>query len=289
MEQSVLEWLTENDNPEVKLRTLKEYKKLSDNNEEVIACKQELLQSKVYERGLKKLKKDKPWDKYDAIMAFAEWGLTRDDIGKDIDDEVFGLIKSTGFKMLCGEPLLLRNLVKLGYYTEDIVKNEVDAVLKLVKEDGGFGCISTNKKINDPKKPHKSCARLTVEYLLLVAELHLQGFMPECEDALVHYFTKRNIFYRTDDMKTPMVEVMLSTFYPPDPIKIGAHMIVYALRVLGCDPESEAMQAGYKVLDEHKTDNGKYILTVSKSVPAFKAGNVGEENKWVTLYANLAR
>ena len=30
MEQSVLEWLTENDNPEVKLRTLKEYKKLSD-------------------------------------------------------------------------------------------------------------------------------------------------------------------------------------------------------------------------------------------------------------------
>ena len=289
MEQSVLEWLTENDNPEVKLRTLKEYKKLSDNDEEVIACKQELLQSKVYERGLKKLKKDKPWDKYDAIMAFAEWGLTRDDIGKDIDDEVFGLIKSTGFKMLCGEPLLLRNLVKLGYYSEDIVKNEVDAVLKLVKEDGGFGCISTNKKINDPKKPHKSCARLTVEYLLLVAELHLQGFKPECEDALVHYFTKRNIFYRTDDMKTPMVEVMLSTFYPPDPIKIGAHMIVYALRVLGCEPESEAMQAGYKVLDEHKTDNGKYILTASKSVPAFKAGNVGEENKWVTLYANLAR
>ena len=289
MEQSVLEWLTENDNPEVKLRTLKEYKKLSEDDEEVIACKKELLQSKVYERGLKKLKKDKPWDKYDAIMAFAEWGLTRDDIGQDIDDEVFGLIKSTGFKMLCGEPLLLRNLVKLGYYSEDIVKNEVDAVLKLIKEDGGFGCISTNKKINDPKKPHKSCARLTVEYLLLVAELHLRGFKPECEDALVHYFTKRNIFYRTDDMKTPMVEVMLSTFYPPDPIKIGAHMIVYALRVLGCDPESEAMQAGYKVLDEHKTDNGKYILTASKSVPAFKAGNVGEENKWVTLYANFAR
>lgn len=289
MEQSVFEWLTENDNPEVKLRTLKEYKKLSEDDEEVIACKKELLQSKVYERGLKKLKKDKPWDKYDAIMAFAEWGLTRDDIGQDIDDEVFGLIKSTGFKMLCGEPLLLRNLVKLGYYSEDIVKNEVDSVLKLVKEDGGFGCISTNKKINDPKKPHKSCARLTVEYLLLVAELHLRGFKPECEDALVHYFTKRNIFYRTDDMKTPMVDVMLSTFYPPDPIKIGAHMIVYALRVLGCEPESEAMKAGYKVLDEHKTDNGKYILTASKSVPAFKAGNVGEENKWVTLYANLAR
>ena len=128
-----------------------------------------------------------------------------------------------------------------------------------------------------------------MEYLLLVAELHLQGYRPACEDALVHYFTKRNIFYRTDDMQTPMVDVMLGTFYPPDPIKIGAHQIVYALRALGCEPESEAMQVGYKVLDRHRLENGRYVLTASKSVPAFKAGNVGEENKWVTLYACMAQ
>ena len=191
--------------------------------------------------------------------------------------------------MLCGESLLLRNLVKLGYGQETNVKNEIDAVLGLIKEDGGFGCISTNKKNNDPRKRHKSCARLTVEYLLLVAELHLQGYRPKCEDALTHYFTKRNIFYRTDDMKTPMVDVMLGTFYPPDPIKIGAPMIVYALRVLGCSPESDAIQAGYKVLDQHRLENGRYVLTASKSVQAFKAGNVGEENKWVTLYAYMAQ
>ena len=289
MERSIQEWLLEEGTPEVRLRTLKEYEKLPDDDARVVECKKLLLQSKVYERGLKKLRSDKPWAKYDAIMAFAEWGLTRDDIGKDIDDDVFALIESTGFKMLCGEPLLLRNLVKLGYYTEDAVKNEISSVLGLIKEDGGFGCISTNKKINDPRKPHKSCARLTVEYLLLAAELHLQGYGTECEDALVHYFTKRNIFYRTDDMKTPMVDVMLGTFYPPDPIKIGAHMIVYALRVLGCDPEHEAMRSGYEVLNQHRLENGRYILTASKSVPAFKAGNVGEENKWVTLYAYMAQ
>ena len=289
MDQSILAWLLEEANPEVRLRTLKEYEKLPEDDARVTDCKKRLLQSKVYERGLKKLRTDKPWAKYDAILAFAEWGLTRDDIGDDIDDEVFALIESTGFKMLCGEPLLLRNLVKLGYYTEDIIKNEIDSVLKLIKEDGGFGCISTNKKTNDPRKPHKSCARLTVEYLLLVTELHLQGYRPACEDALVHYFTKRNIFYRTDDMQTPMVDVMLGTFYPPDPIKIGAHQIVYALRALGCESESEAMQAGYSVLDRHRLENGRYALTASKSVPAFKAGNVGEENKWVTLYACMAQ
>ncbi len=108
-------------------------------------------------------------------------------------------------------------------------------------------------------------------------------------EKLVHYFTKRNIFYRTDDMKTPMVDVMLGTFYPSDPIKVGAQNILYALRVLGCRPDSEAMQAGYKVLDQHRTENGRYVLTASKSVPAFKAGNVGEENKWVTLYACMAQ
>ena len=289
MDRTILEWLLEEDTPEVRLRTLKEYQKLPEDDEKVLACKKLLLQSKAYERGLKKLRTDKPWAKYDAIMAFAEWGLTRDDIGKDIDDEVFALIESTGFKMLCGEPLLLRNLVKLRYDQEDIVKIEIDSVLRLIKDDGGFGCISTNKKINDPRKPHKSCARLTVEYLLLVAELHLLGYHMECESALVHYFTKRNIFYRTDDMKTPMVDVMLGTFYPPDPIKIGAHQILYALRVLGCDPESEAMQAGYQVLNQHRLENGRYVLTASKSVPAFKSGNVGEENKWVTLYAYMAQ
>ncbi len=289
MDHSILTWLLEEENPEVRLRTLKEYEKLPEDDERVIECKKALQQSKVYERGLKKLRTDKPWAKYDAILGFAEWGLTRADIGEDIDGEVFALIESTGFKMLCGEPLLLRNLVKLGYGQEDVVKNEIDSVLGLIKEDGGFGCISTNKKINDPRKPHKSCARLTVEYLLLVAELHLLGYRAACEDALKYYFTKRNIFYRTDDMQTPMVDVMLGTFYPPDPIKIGAHQIVYALRVLGCAPESEAMQAGYRVLDQHRLENGRYVLTASKSVPAFKVGNVGEENKWVTLYAYMAQ
>ena len=107
--------------------------------------------------------------------------------------------------------------MKLEYGQEEIVKSEIDSVLGLIQEDGGFRCISTN------------------------------------------------------------------------PIKIGAHQIVYALRVLGCAPESEAMRAGYKVLDQHRLENGRYVLTASKSVPAFKAGNIGEENKWVTLYAYIAR
>ena len=71
MDQSILNWLLEEETPEVRLRTLKEYMKLPDDDEKVIECKKQLLQSKTYERALKKLGKDKPWDKFDAIMALA--------------------------------------------------------------------------------------------------------------------------------------------------------------------------------------------------------------------------
>ena len=51
--------------------------------------------------------------------------------------------------------------------------------------------------------------------------------------------------------------------------------------------DSEAMKEGIRVLNQHRLENGRYILTDSKSVPAFKVGDVGVENKWITLYAYM--
>lgn len=289
MDKQICEWLLADENPEVKLRTLKEYFKYGDEHPEVIRAREKLIKSKVYARTIKKLHSDKKWNKFDALMALAEWGLTRKDVGDEIDEEVFELIKETNFKMLCAEPFLLRDLVKLGYYSEPVVKEEILSVVKLIKEDGGFGCISSNKKINDPKKPHKSCARLTVEYLLLAAELKLQGIEMDFYKPIVEYFLKRNIFYRTDDMKTPMVEVMTETFYPPDPIKVGVHNIVYGLRVLGVSLDSEAMRYGMEVLNKYWLDDGTYKISGFKSVPAFKPGEKDEKNKWITLYAYMTQ
>ena len=61
MNRTILDWLLEEQNPEVRLRTLKEYMKLPDDDEKVVECKRLLIQSKVYERALKKLRKEKPW------------------------------------------------------------------------------------------------------------------------------------------------------------------------------------------------------------------------------------
>lgn len=288
MEKQICEWLLEDENPEVKLRTLKEYLKYDDGHPEVIRARENLLSSKIYAGIIEKLHSDKKWDKFDALMALSEWGLTRNDVAK-IDEEVFCLIEETNFKMACAEPFLLRDLVKLGYYSEPVVKKEILSMAGFIKEDGGFGCISRNKKINDPKKPHKSCARLTVEYLLLAAELKLQGIEMDFYGPITEYFLKRNIFYRTDDMKTPMVEVMTQTFYPPDPIKTGVHNIVYALRVLGVPVDCEAMRCGMEVLDKYRLEDGSYKISGFKSVPAFKPGVKGRKNKWITLYAYMAK
>ena len=48
MDRSVLAWLLEEENPEVRLRTLKEYKKLPEDDERVVECRKLLLHSKVY-------------------------------------------------------------------------------------------------------------------------------------------------------------------------------------------------------------------------------------------------
>ena len=46
MDRTVLDWLLEDINPEVRLRTLKEYEHLPDKDEKVIACKKDLIGSK---------------------------------------------------------------------------------------------------------------------------------------------------------------------------------------------------------------------------------------------------
>ena len=136
MEKQICEWLLADENPEVKLRTLKEYLKYDDEHPEVIRTKENLIKSKIYAGIIKKLHSDKKWDKFDAFMALAEWGLTRNDVGEEIDEEVFGLIEETNFKMACAEPFLLIDLVKLGYYSEPVVKEEILSMVRLIKEDG---------------------------------------------------------------------------------------------------------------------------------------------------------
>lgn len=284
--EELLIWLLEEENPEVRLRVLTEYLKLPRENEEVKQAKSALLKAPIFQKAMNMLKEEKIWPRYDALTSFAEWGLTREDI--DIDEEVRKFIVDTGFHPMCGEALLLRNLVKLGYQEWNDVRAEVYSALGRIKEDGGFGCFSKNKKINDPKVSHKSCARITANYLLLIAEMKLQRMEIPCEEELVHYFLKRSLIFRTDDPGKIVVEGMENTFYPPDAIKTGIQNLLYAVHVLGVSGDARC-QTGYQYLDKKRNGEGRYLLGKTKTQPCFKAGKPGKENKWVTLYALMSR
>lgn len=281
----VISWLLEDDTPEIKYRTMVELLDMPKDDICVKTAYDKLMNSDAVANIMMKFELDKKWEDYNAFSALAEFGLTRYDV--KIDEYVERIIANTGFKMLCGEGFLLRNLVALGYYDNPMVKEEIPKAFSVQKSDGGFGCISKSKKINDPKLPHKSCIRITASYLLLAAELKKIDVILPQNSQLVDYFIDRNVVYRHDDNTRFVVNEMAGTFYPLDPIKIGLQSSLYALAILGAGDRAGYIKAR-KILESKRDDEGRYLLDKSLSKPYFKIGKIGRPNKWITLYALLA-
>lgn len=281
----VISWLLEDDTPEIKYRTMVELLDMPKDDICVKTAYDKLMNSDAVANIMMKFELDKKWEDYNAFSALAEFGLTRYDV--KIDEYVERIIANTGFKMLCGEGFLLRNLVALGYYDNPMVKEEIPKAFSVQKSDGGFGCISKSKKINDPKLPHKSCIRITASYLLLAAELKKIDVILPQNSQLVDYFIDRNVVYRHDDSTRFVVNEMAGTFYPLDPIKIGLQSSLYALAILGAGNRAGYIKAR-KILESKRDDEGRYLLDKSLSKPYFKIGKIRRPNKWITLYALLA-
>lgn len=282
---NVVSWLLEDDTPEIKYRTMIELLDMPKDDINVKRAYEKLIKSDIVTNIMAKFELDKKWDDYNCFSALAEFGLTKDDV--QIDKYVERIITNTGFKMMCGEGLLLRNLVSLGYYDNPMVKEEIPKAFSVQKSDGGFGCISKSKKINDPKLPHKSCIRITASYILLAAELKKINVVLPQNTALVDYFINRNVIYRHDDNTKFVVDEMGGTFYPLDPVKIGLQNLLYGLAVLGAANKPGYIKAK-DILESKKDDEGRYILDKALSKPYFKIGKPGKPNKWITLYALLA-
>lgn len=283
MREEVVCWLLEEKTPEVRLRTQVEL--LNADQKEIDETIQTVLGSQSFEKNMALLQEEKPWSVCYGLTTLAEWGITRNDV--DIDNYVNWLIEHTGFKLHCGEGMLLRTLVKLGYLENQRVREEIEAIFKGLNTDGGFQCISNNKKINDPKRPHKSCYRLTATYLMLLAELKLHGITLSCEQAFMEYFLKRDVLFRTDNMEELVVSKYDNTYFPTDCISHGIQEIVYAMSALGYG-QDVACNRVWDLSNQHRTKEGKYILALRPTKPYFNVGTKGKENKWVTLYMQLA-
>lgn len=299
---NVIKWLLEDENPAVKYRTLTELLHRSADDSDVIKAKMNLVNSKLVTDIMSKTNDEGIWinDKglfgdftnFNFLTALAEFGLTRMDI--PIDNAVNWVLTNMKNKHRCGEATLLRSFVMLGYVKDDRVINSIEETFSAQKSDGGWGCISKNKIINDPKRSHRSCIRITANSLLLASELKKCGVIYKQTEGLINYYSKRNLFYKTEDMSSLVITDngrigarMVDTFYPIDPVKTGLQCYLYALSVLGAGSQREFNEA-WELLQNKTNNEGKYILDGTLTKQYFPAGKKGRPNKWVTLYSLLA-
>ncbi|WP_310603985.1 hypothetical protein [Anaerosporobacter sp.] len=280
----VLNWLLEDGNPEVKYRTMTELLDMSKDESEVKKAYNSLLSSGTISLVMDKFKLGKEWDDVTALIALAEFGLTRNDISTD--DYIERIIKSMNLKdMKCSKILLLRNLVLLGYYEHAWVKKQVFSSFSTMREDGTFRCLDKGKRTNDSKLPDMGCYRQTTTYLLLAAELKKIGVVfPEFQQ-LINFYINNHVVFQPNNPEKLIIEEMAGTYYPFDHVKLGLQMTMYGLSVLGAANHPNCNKA-WALLESKKDSNGKYVL--DKSHPYFKVGKIGESNKWITLYALLS-
>ena len=285
MENTVINWLLEENNPAVRYRTLCELldRKSSSEAEAALEC---LLMSDEVKHALSFFEIGKEYADAHAFSALAECGLTRKNL--DIDKYVENYISKYGFSEGCGEGFLLRNLVKLGYYDMPAVRAELEKALPAQQEDGGYPCVSNNPKIKKPNVPHKSCFQMSTSYLLLFAELKKVGYKRDEENALCEYFLSREVLFRHDDTSRVVKDEMGRTFHPPVATRIGLHMILHSLSLLGKADDPRCKRA-WDMLEQRKGGAGKYVIDCSLTKPYIKTEKPGKESKWVTFYALAAK
>ncbi len=284
-ENTVIQWLLEDTDPAVKYRTQTELLDIKKGSEAEKQTYKALLASDHVKSVMSLFDIGKDYSDTHALSALTEYGLTRSDIV--IDRYVDRLIDNTNFRDGCGEAFLLRNLVALGYAEHPAVIRELSLILATQQNDGGFPCVSKNPKIKKPNVPHKSCFQMTTSFLLLTEEMFKKGMDCPQAEGIINYFLGRDVLYRHDNSSIVIKQEMGTTFHPPVCTRIGLHMILCALSILGKGNAPECKRA-WETLDSRRCDDGKYILDGSLTKPYIKTEKPEKVNKWVTFYALLA-
>ncbi len=283
---NVINWLLDDEAPEVKYRVMTELLGMSKSEHEVKMAYENLLRSNRLSLVMDKFKLSDKWEDVNAFMALAEFGLTRNDI--PIDQYTERIIKNINLKsMKCAKILLLRNLVSLGYNEHPWVQTQIPLVFSAIQQDGTVSCLDKTKKTNDSKLPDMGCYRQTTTYLLLGAELKKKGVILPQFEQLINFYIGHHVLFHYDDPAKVIIKDMAGTFYPIDHVHMGLQMIMYGLSVLGGANHPNCEKA-WALLGNNKDTEGKYILSESFKAPYFDVGMIGKPNKWVTLYVLLS-
>ena len=304
----VIQWLLQDDEPSMKLRTLRELLDADDAMPEVRRAKSAILQSMPVRDLLEKMQPDGYWLQKnprtkatvgDGVMYgsfgsthfylayLAELGMdrTQPEVEKAAD-RYLSLQKPDGdwlnhYSCLLGYNI--RTFVRLGYREDVRIKRSIDLMLQTIREDGGYLCDWHEGKYKT--RQVKSCIRGSVKCLLAFAELPEYWDHPRCRQ-LVDYFLRRGGVYQSNHPGI-FVNQDMQRFSFPITWRANLWEVLYALCKMG-HGNDERLQSAWNVLESRADIEGRYQLDWTPTECPWKVGKSGEINKWITFYAMLA-
>jgi len=305
---AIYKLLANSDIAAIRYRTLKELFELPERDDLLQKAFTEVEESKEAKNIFKKMHPDGYWlqtnprtkitvgkgveygsyaTTHFAIGYLAELGFTR--LHPTIDKVVnryLDLIAPDGDwwnHMSCLYGYNIRNLVRMGYRNDERLQKAIDLMIRSIRHDGGYLCDMHEKKAK--RKPKKSCYRGALKVLMALSELPEYHQTKTCQ-ALLTYFLNREAIYNSKKTAYVTKEMGHNTY----PISWGANTyeVLLSLSKMGYG-QHPALTKAWNLLEQKKTNSGKYILNSTHGQSLLKTGPKGEANDWITFYIELAK
>jgi hypothetical protein len=308
MENKIIEWLLELENPSVKYRTLTELLDKTAENETVKEAMQKIPDSTAVQNILDKMHPEGYWlqtnprtketlgqeVKYGSfgtthfcLSYLSELGLNKKNKQvKKAADRYLSLQKDDGdflnhYSCLLGYNI--RTFIKLGYRDDPRVQKSIDLMLNTVRPDGGYLCDMHEGKYKT--RPVKSCIRGSVKTLLAFAYLPEYWKHQRCIE-LVDYFLRRGGIYKSTDLNILVNKDMERNSFPII-WRTNVYEVLYALSRMGFGNDKR-LENAWRYMDSRRDEYGRYPLDWTPTQSPWKVGKRGKSNKWITFYSLLA-
>jgi hypothetical protein len=304
-----IQWLLEDDNPSVQLRTLTEVLKYDDDMPEVRRARSAILQSNPVQTLLEKMHPDGYWlqknprtqrivgdgaeygsfgTTHFCLAYLAELGLDRNQPQVEkAADRYLALQQPDGdwrghYSCLLGYNI--RTLVRLGYQDDKRLKHAFELLVQTCREDGGYLCDFHEGKYKT--RSVKSCIRGSVKALLAFSEFPASRDHPRCRQ-LVDYFLRRGGIFQSAHPGIPVNKDMQTLSFPIT-WRANGWEVLYALSKMGYGRD-ERLQTAWTTLENKADQAGRYHLDWTPTQCSWKVGKRGEANKWITFYVEVAK
>lgn len=286
MNTQTLDWLLEEDNPGVRVRALTGLCGLPDDDPQVSAARDLVIRWLDAARDLSWMEEDGLRLRLN-LTAMAESGLARGNLPiESLVDRLLNQVDDVN----CGDFILLRALVMLGYGADPRVERSLARAAEAQLPDGGWLCLH---RLNKMARTPKSCIKANMHALLLAGEMSERGLHFPGIEELVGYFLRRRLFYRTNSPSRLVLECrpgyrMTDAYFPIEIQRVGLPLLLKALADTGVGRAPELAEA-WRILESKSDAQGRTKLEGTLAKSYLPKERVGRPGKWVTLYALLAR